>query len=309
EERDYWINHLSFERELSNLMLDHERPNEYSPVKQTVELSLSAADSQKLIALTNGSLVLLNATLLAAVNVVLHRYTSSRKIIVGSPAVKEGERQRANVVAIVNEVNGQMSFRQLLLKVRERLMEAYAKSRYPFSRLVNDLKLQNGNRCPLFDCVLMVRGLHAALPEISNDITVIFANDNDQVTGSIEFNPQLFKTSSIEKFGRHLANTLHQALHNIETHVSQFHLLSEAERHEILVDWNNTETLYQQPYCVHQILEHQVTRTPDAIAVKFQEERLTYRELNERANQLAHYLRRLGVRPETRVGVYLERSV
>jgi hypothetical protein len=79
EERDYWINHLSFERELSNLMLDHERPNEYSPVKQTVEISLSAADSQKLIALTNGSLVLLNATLLAAVNVVLHRYTSSRK--------------------------------------------------------------------------------------------------------------------------------------------------------------------------------------------------------------------------------------
>jgi len=309
EERDYWINHLSFEGELSNVMLDHERPSEYSPVKQTVEVSFSAADSQKLIALTNGSLVLLNATLVAAVNIVLHRYTSSRKIVVGSPTVKDENRQKANVVAIVNEVDGQMSFRQLLLKVRERLMEAYARSRYPFSRLVNDLKLQNGNRCPLFDCVLMVRGLHAAPPELSNDITMIFANDRDQVTGSIQFNPQLFETGSIEKFSRHLANTLHQALQNIETHVSEFSLLTEVERHEILVDWNNTETLYQQPYCVHQLFEEQVARTPNAIAVKFQEERLTYRELNERANQLAHYLRRLGVGPETRVGIYLERSV
>ena len=91
EERDYWINHLSFERELSNVMLDHDRPIEYSPVKQTIEISFAATDSQRLVALTNGSLVLLNATLMAAVNVVLHRYTGSRNIIVGSPVMKGGD--------------------------------------------------------------------------------------------------------------------------------------------------------------------------------------------------------------------------
>ena len=303
EERDYWIKRLSFEREVSNVMLDHDRPAEYSPVKQVVEVSLPEKDLQKLVALTSKSPVLLNATLMAAISVVLHRYTESRNIVVGSPVLKD---TKPNVVAIVNEVNGKMSFRQLLLKVRETLFEAYARPRYPFGRLMNDLKLENGNRCPLFDCVLMIQDFHAPLPEISNDITLIFGNDS--LTGFIEFNPQLFERRTIESFGRHLVNTLHQALHNIDTLVSQFDLLTEDERHQILVEWNDTETVYAQR-CIHQLFEEQVTRTPDAIAVEFLEERLTYRELNARANQLAHYLGRFGVGPEGRVGVYLERSV
>ena len=303
EERDYWIKRLSFERELSNVMLDHDRPAEYSPVKQVVEVSLPEKDLQKLVALTSKSPVLLNATLMAAISVVLHRYTESRNIVVGSPVLKD---TKPNVVAIVNEVNGKMSFRQLLLKVRETLFEAYARPRYPFGRLMSDLKLENGNRCPLFDCVLMIQDFHAPLPEISNDITLIFGNDS--LTGFIEFNPQLFERRTIESFGRHLVNTLHQALHNIDTLVSQFDLLTEDERHQMLVEWNDTETVYAQR-CIHQLFEEQVTRTPDAIAVEFLEERLTYRELNARANQLAHYLGRFGVGPEGRVGVYLERSV
>jgi len=301
EERDYWVKRLSFERELSNIMLDHDRPAEYSPVKQVVEVCLSGTDFQKLAGLTSGSPVLLNATLMAAVSVVLHRYTESRNIVVGSPVLKDN---RPNVVAIVNEVHGQMSFRQLLLKVRETLFEAYARPRYPFSRLVSDLRLGNGNRCPLFDCVLMIRDLHTPLPEISNDITLIFGNDQDSLTGSIEFNPQLFERSSIERFGRHLFNTLHQALHNIDTTVSQFDLLTEEETQQILVDWNDTETIYAQR-CIHQLFEEQVARTPEAIAVEFLEERLTYRELQVRSNQLAHYLHSFGVGPEARVGVYL----
>src|SRR5689334_9607662 len=305
EERDYWVKRLSFERELSNVMLDHERPIEYSPAKQSVEISLSGTDFQKLVGLTGKSPVLLNAALMAAISVVLHRYTESRNVVVGSPVLKDN---RPNVVAIVNEVDGRMSFRQLLLKVRETLFEAYARPRYPFKRLVNDLRLQNGNRCPLFDCVLMIRDLHATVPEISNDITLIFGNDNDCLSGFIEFNPQLFEKSSIERFGRHLLGTLHQALHNIDTLVSQFELLTETERRQILVEWNDTETIYPQR-CMQQLFEEQATRTPDAIAVEFVAERLSYRELNERANQLAHYLARFGVGPETRVGVYLDRSV
>ena len=310
EERDYWIERLSFEQELSNVGLDHDRPSEYSPVKQVVEVCLSGPDYQRLVELTSRSPVLLNATLMAAVSVVLHKYTESRNVVVGSPVLKDsnGIRQRPNVLAIVNEMNGRMSFRQLLLKVRETLFEAYARPRYPFNRLVNDLRLENGNRCPLFDCVLMIRDLHTPLPEISNDITLIFGNDKDCLTGFIEFNPHLFERRSIERFGRHLFNTLHQALHHIDKPVSQFNLLTEEERQQILVDWNNTETVYPQ-CCMHQLFETQVARTPEAIAVQFLEERLTYRELNERSNQLAHYLQRFGVRPETRMGVYLERSV
>src|ERR1051325_6548130 len=129
EERDYWIKRLSFERELSNVrpvmvqhhirlsferelsnvMLDHDRPAEYSPVKQVVEVRLAEKDFQKLVGLTSKSPVLLNATLMAAISVVLHRYTESRNIVVGSPVLKD---TKPNVVAIVNEVNGKMSFRQ-----------------------------------------------------------------------------------------------------------------------------------------------------------------------------------------------------
>src|ERR1051325_9978112 len=141
EERDYWIKRLSFERELSNLMLDHDRPAEYSPVKQVVEVRLPEKDFQKLVGLTSKSPVLLNATLMAAISVVLHRYTESRNIVVGSPVLKD---TKPNVVAIVNEVNGKMSFRQLLLKVRETLFEAYARPGYPFGRLMNNVKLENG---------------------------------------------------------------------------------------------------------------------------------------------------------------------
>ena len=124
-----------------------------------------------------------------------------------------------------------------------------------------------------------------------------------------EYNTDLFDATTIERMIGHFQTLLEGIVANPDARLSELPLLTNAERHQLLVEWNNTRADYPTDSCLHHLFEAQVERTPDAIAVVFEDQQLTYRELNARANQLAHYLRKRGIKPESLVGICMERSL
>jgi non-ribosomal peptide synthetase component F len=267
---------------------------------------------RRLTLLTNGSPFLLYATLMSVLKICLHKYTGSGTIVVGSPAMLDPKQAttKANAVAIVDAVDEQQSFRQLLLQVRNNLLEAYARQSYPFEILIEDLGWgHTENRCPLFDCALALESIHGDLPGLRNDVTLTLSESPGRLGGLIESNRSLFNGETIERFAGHLTNILRQVLDNTGAQIRQLQILTDAERHHLTVALNDTRVAYPKGKCIHQLIEAQAARTPDAVAVVFGDELLTYRELNARGNQLANHLRALGVGAEVKVGLLIEHSI
>ena len=140
------------------------------------------------------------------------------------------------------------------------------------------------------------------------DLTLYLWESEQGLGGAWQYNADLFEAATVERIARHFQTLLEEVAANPERRLSEFPLLAEAERHQMEVEWNQTARPYRQDTCFHHLFEEQVERTPDALAVESEEERLTYRELNARANQLARHLQALGVGPETLVGICLKRS-
>ncbi|MDX6694352.1 MAG: hypothetical protein QOF02_1955, partial [Blastocatellia bacterium] len=312
EQRSYWIHKLSRELEVSNLSPDYERPREYAPAIDSVPVHLEGELYQRLCKLTGRSPFLLYTTLMASLKICLDKYHRGDATFIGSPALDfiEGIKQKTNALVIVNETDEEATFRQLLLKVRETLLEAYAKHAYPFQRLAQDLGHGDcSNKCPLFDVALVLKGLHGELPEVRNDLTITFEAGEERASGQIAFNRALFEKSSIERFARHLVHILGEALDDPNRQVRQFEMLTATERTLLLDEYNETARDYPRDKCFQELFEAQVEATPAALALVHGEQQLSYSELNERANRLAHYLRARGVGPEVRVGVSIERSI
>jgi amino acid adenylation domain-containing protein len=310
EERDYWVEKLSHGTGLSNLRLDHDRSTADGSEIKSIPLRLSEALTHKLTKITGDSPFLVNAVLLATLKICLHKYTGSSTITVGTPCRRRDEEPspQANALAMVDHVDGQMSVREFLVNVRATLVEGYARQNYPFARLVRDLGLEvRENQCPLFDVVLAFENIHGDLPELKNDITIIFAKSENGVSGRIKYRSRLFERASIKRLTTHWMNLLNAALDNLDAPIRDLEMLSEAERHQLLVRWNNTKTAFAADSCIHELFEAQAVKTPEAVALVFGDEQLSYRELNQRANQLARRLRAMGVGPETFVAVCMER--
>jgi amino acid adenylation domain-containing protein len=283
----------------------------YTSEPCSIDVTLPEHVSRQLSKLAGDSAFLTYTTLLSVLKVCLHKHTGSTEIAVGSPARrKEGITQTpVNALAMVDEVSDGMTFRHLLMSVRETLVQAYAKQNYPYERIVRDLGLERiENKCPLFDVSMAFEGIHGEWPELKHDLTLTFEKNLEGVSGRIDFNGKLFRRETVERFAGHFIRALDSATGNVDRSVRDIEILTGDERRRLLVEWNNTRTAPLPARRIHELFEAQVERTPEATAVVFGEERLTYRELDERANRLARYLRTLGVGPEVLVGICLERS-
>jgi len=312
EDRDYWVNKLSgLNPNSSNLKLDYERLANSARESGQVEVVIPDQLSAKLARLSDNSPFLVYTGLMAALKICLHKYTGSATVVVGSPARrKEAKAAETNALAVVNEVSGQSTVRQFLVNVRETLLEAYARQSYPFDRIVRNLGLKKQeHKCPLFDVALVLKNLHGDLPDVRNDITMVFEMTAQRLSGTVEYDRTLFRRETIERFTEYFTNTLQATLENVDTTIGELSILTEADRRQILIGWNNTATTYPDNRCIHALIEEQAEQTPDAVAVAFENRQLTYGDLNRRANQLAHYLVSLGVGPEETVGVFMERSL
>ncbi len=270
--------------------------------------------------------------LLAAFQVLLARYSGQDDIAVGSPIAGRGRREFegligffVNTLVLRTDLSGNPRFRDLLARVRESALEAYAHQDVPFEKLVEELKPQRDlSRSPLIQVMFALQnapGGELALPGLEVtaqaldtatakfDLTLSLTERPEGLRGVLEYATDLFDAATIERMAGHFTTLLEGIVAQPETPIGELPLLTPAERHQLLVQWNDTAVDYPRDQCIHQLFEEQVARTPDAVAVVFEDRQLTYAELNARANQLAHYLRTLGVGPDVLVGLCLERSL
>jgi amino acid adenylation domain-containing protein len=270
--------------------------------------------------------------LLATFNTLRLRYTGQEDVITGSlfsDAVREsegyGREYFTNPVALRTHLTGDTTVREYLRRVAVTVENAAANRDYPFDKVI-ELAGGNGDlsRPPLFQVMCIFRDMplcDAALPALGKnledveeyttrcDLVVIFSKWEAGLRIDCEFDAELFERATIARLFNHFRSLLEGFIHGPERRLSTLPLLTEAERHQLLVEWNDTERDYPRNKCIHQLFEAQVERSPDAEAVVFEDQQLTYQELNSRANQLAHYLRKLGVRAETPVAICMERSL
>jgi amino acid adenylation domain-containing protein len=269
--------------------------------------------------------------LLAAFKVLLMRYARQDDIVVGTPVANRSRVETegligffANTLALRTDLSGDPSFRELLARVRQVAVGAYAHQELPFERLVEELRPERDlSRTPLFQVMFLLDNTpletlklgHLKVNPIEFDgkispfyLSLHLEHRADGVKGSLEYNTDLFEASTIARVTECFLQLLGGIVARPDERLSLLPLLNEEAKHQLLVEWNNTSIDYPGENCVHEMFARQAEQTPDAVALVFEEKQLSYRELNKYANQLAHRLRKLGVRPETNVAVCLERS-
>jgi amino acid adenylation domain-containing protein len=282
--------------------------------------------------LSNGEGVTLYMTLLAAFKLLLWRYSGQSDVVVGTPiagrnhlATEELIGLFVNTLVLRTNLSGNPSFRELLERVREVTLGAYAHQDLPFEKLVEELQPERDmSRSPLFQVMFMLQhataeilrlpGLEAS--EVSGgaetakfDLTLGLAESDGQLYGSLQYSVDLFEAATIERLVQHYQLLLAGLVSHRDRQLSELPLLLAEERHKLLLEWNDTDVAFADDKCVPELFEEQVSRTPAAVAVVYEDTQLTYAELNARANQLAHYLQAAAVGPDVPVGVLLERSL
>jgi amino acid adenylation domain-containing protein len=310
EERQFWHQRLAGDRRPSGPRPDHRRPEGPCERSATAAFAIGGEVFDQLAHLTGGEPFLELAALTAALAACLYRYTQASPVAIGCPALRteDPSEDPGNAVVIVGEVDGQMSFRQLLLGVRRTLLDAHARQRYPFTRLLAELYPQvPSHRCPLFDVALVYPELHYEMPEVGHDVTLTFAREPGRIRGTAAFCPGQYEPATMERFCEHLAQLLRAGLEDTGAALADLEMLAGEERRR-LAEWNDTTRDYPRDRCVHELFEAQVERTPESTALVYGGQRLSYLELDQRANRLAHHLQRLGVAANATVGICMNRS-
>jgi len=326
----YWKKRLA---DVPVLELPTDRPRaskqsfEGARIKFTLPKELTAA----LNALSRREDATLFMTLLAAFQLLLYRYSGQEDIVVGSPVANRDRTEIENIIGFfVNtlvfrtDLSGAPSFRQLLRRVREVCLDVYAYQEIPFEKVVEELKPQRElNRNPLFQVMFVLQntparsvrpsGLTLESLEVESettqfDLSLYMRERGGSLLGFFEYATDIFDNTTIERMARHFQKMLAEIVTNPDQPIATLPLLADTERHQLLIEWNETHADYPEESCIHELFEAQVERTPNGAALEFGNEKLTYRELNGLANRLAYQLVNLGVEAEKPVGVMVERS-
>jgi amino acid adenylation domain-containing protein len=275
--------------------------------------------------------VTLYMLLLAAFDVLLYRYTGEKDVVVGTPIANRLSRKAegligffVNTLVLRVKVEGRESFAELLSRVRSVALDAYDHQEMPFEKLVEALQPErSAGHLPLFQVMFVLQNtpkpvLHSAgltfreLPvelELEKaDLTLGVIEHERGLTVGISYRKDLFEPTLVRQMLRHYRTLLEGVARDPFRGVSELPLFDEGELRRMLAEWNDTACEYPSGRCVQHLFEERVARAPEAVAVVFEDEQLSYGELNGRANRIARYLRKAGVGPETRVGVMLERG-
>jgi amino acid adenylation domain-containing protein/FkbH-like protein len=325
----YWRTQLQ-ELEPLDLPTDHPRRVPINQTGATLSWELGETLTLGLKELGRQENATLYMTLLATWALLLSRYSRQTDVAIGSPiAGRRWKEMEALIGFFVNtlvlrmQVSAGTTFRKFLNSVRETTLEAYAHQDVPFEKLVEELQPQRDLvRTPLFQVMFTLQNAPRAelrLPKLEMsgrgivgemekfEVSLAARETGEAVSGELNYWIELYNESSMKRLLAHWEALLAEVVSHPERPVDEVPLLATAEREQMLVEWNRTEVQYPV-YCVQQLFEQQVERTPAAVAVEYEGQEISYAELNRRANQIGHYLRKLGVGPEVRVGICMERS-
>jgi aspartate racemase len=328
----YWRQQLGGCLPILELPVDYPRPvvQTYQGDGESFLLSRQLTAAIKALSEREGTTLFM--TLLAALNVLLYRYTDQHDITVGSPISGRDLVELEgligfflNTLILRTDLTGNPSFQQVLQRVRETVLGAFAHQVIPLEELLGELQPERSlSHSPLFQVLFVfhdpVRS-YLDLPDVVSseldvehgttqfDLSLILRQTEQGLHALLRYNTDLFQAATIARMLGHFQTLLENIVADPAQPISQLSLLTEAERHQMLVDWNNTQVDFPEHLCFPELFEEQVAQTPDSVAVTCAEAQLTYRQLNARANHLARALIERGVGPDVMVAVLDERGI
>jgi len=329
---DYWTEQLQGAPQLLELPTDYPRPSVQTYCGKRLQSQLGVELTTQLKQFSQEQGCTLFMTLLAAYNVLLHRYSGQNDILVGSPIANRNRMETEpligcfiNTLVLRTQVFDNPSFRDLLAQVRQTTLDAYSHQDYPFDLLVEELRPERTpSHSPLFQVMFVLNntrsetlelpGLETSLLPSKNDVsafdlTLSMQESAAGLTAVWEYATALFDEETMQRMAKHFQVLLEGIVANPRQGVAELPMLTPAERDTILLEWNDTRTDYSRELCLHHLFEAQAACTPDVPAVCFAGQALSYREVNARANRLARRLLDGGVQPDTLVGICVERSL
>ncbi len=332
KQEEYWLQTFEEEIPVLNLLTDYQRPSMQSFEGDNIgfELNEELTNKLKQIAKETGSTIYM--VLLSACNILLSKYSGQEDIVIGSPISGRPHADLENIMgmfvntlAMRNYPASSKTFKEFLAQVKASSLQAFENQDYQFEELIDKLSITRDlSRNPLFDVMfvmqnidageIQIEGLKFKPYEVDNNIAkfdmTITAVELDKTIGlTLNYCTKLFNKVTIERLYKHLHNILKAITRDLNIKLSDIEMLTEDETHQLLVDFNDTKTEYPNNKMIPELFEEQVARTPDNIAVVYESKQLTYRELNEKANQLARVLQEKGVKPESIVGLMVDRSL
>ncbi|MCB0196701.1 MAG: amino acid adenylation domain-containing protein, partial [Anaerolineae bacterium] len=328
----YWQQQLAGAPQSSTLPTDRPRPAIQTFRGRALPVTLSAELTEQLRRLSHQTGTTLFMTLLAAFKVLMYRYSGQTDVVVGSAIANRNRHEIealigffVNTLVLRTDLSGDPSFSELLERVKGVTQAAYEHQDLPFEHLVEVVQpdrllshtplvqvnfiLQNAPLPPLALPDLEVSPLVVEVERTRFDLDMHLWEVGDTLQGTLMYNTDLFEAATMNRFIGHFQQVLTGIVTDPERSIADLPLLTATEREQLLVAWNETEVSYPHDQCLHQLFEAQVERTPDAVAVVFEDKQMSYGELNQQANQLARHLRSLGVGPDGLVGICVERSL
>ncbi|WP_275667432.1 non-ribosomal peptide synthetase [Bacillus swezeyi] len=331
KQEKYWLDVYRDLPEKLDFPYDNKRQNidTFEGSNVYVEMDQKLTQNIRMLAKKTGTT--LYTVMLSAYYVLLNKYTDHTDIVVGTAAAGRLHPDLQNVfgvfvntLALRNEIDTSKRFKEFLNQTKDRTIAAFEHSEYPFDDLIRKLhNVREPNRNPLFDTMFVLEDARMFTKQ-KGDVKlspIIFELDNakfdmifnvldfeQQIVLNIEYSTNLLKEETTLRIAENYIRILEEISANLDVTLDQIDMISHEERRMLVEEFNNTEAAYSKEKTVHQLFEEQAKRTPDQTAVVFEEQKLTYRELNEKANQWARLLREKGVRPDTVVGIMMERS-
>jgi amino acid adenylation domain-containing protein len=338
QEMAFWREHLAGAPALIEIPADRPRPAAQTFQGARMLFSLTRELTDAIEQLSRKHNVTVFMTLLSALEVLLGRYTNQHDFVIGTPIAGRTRVELepligffANTLVLRADLAGDPTFLDVLRRVRDTALNAFVHQEVPFEKIVEELQPERSlSYNPLFQVMFAFQTLSKdqkdqlelgplQLSDINIqrvtskfDLTLSFWNDADEgglLKGSFEYNTDLFDAATLQRMEQNLITLLNSVVRQPEQRISLLPVLSDAERHQISVEWNATQTDIPLDRCVHQLIADQARLTPEMPAVTDEMQTLSYADLNRRANQLAHHLRRLGVDVDQPVGLCVNRSV
>ncbi|WP_162876948.1 condensation domain-containing protein, partial [Pseudomonas viridiflava] len=332
QQLDFWRRTLHDAPPLLTLPTDRPRPRVQRYAGATFSSSLDATTLRALTSLGRETRGTLFNVLTAALSVLLWRYSGQQDLCIGTPFANRTRPEVeplighfVNTLVIRQRLDPQQTFAELLREVRTTLLDVHTHQDVPFDRVVEAVNPQRDTAySPLFQVMLVLQNTPGAAvqlpgvemaPYITGSATAKFdlafewVERDGRLNLLVEYNTDLFDVTTIERLSAHYRHLLEQIAQDAKQPIAALQLLTETEREQMLIEWNRSAPLGQVAECVHSLVEAQAAAHPDACAVVFEDQSLSYAELNTRANRLAHYLREQGVGPDVRVAVCIERSL
>ncbi|PFJ06741.1 non-ribosomal peptide synthetase, partial [Bacillus cereus] len=327
----YWQEELSGELPILQLPVDRPRPvtQTYAGDTHHVIFPYKLLSQLKDISRQEGSTLFM--TLMAAYQSFLARYTGQKDILVGSPIANRNHKGVegligffVNTLVYRSDLSGTPTFREILFQTKKKALKAYEYQDIPFEKVVEAVQPERSmSHSPIFQTMFTLQNIKQERLDLpgrsierveSNmsiakfDLSLIAYEVEEGLFVSFEYNTDLFDGSTIARMADHFENWLNEIAYHPDESYTRLSMLSDTEQKHLLEEWNDTDVVYSHECMIHELFEQQVARTPDAVAVVYEGGKLTYQELNEKSNQLAHYLQKQGIGPESLVGICVERS-